>query len=243
MKLHQVIALGEGCKTRYFDALKALDKGIRNRTPFEGLSRTYEPLDDSDQERLPAESKRVQQRVGDEIAEIRGRFVELFDVTATHEWGNQQASANVEVDGVVVLEKAPVTYLLFLEKKLVEWRGVIEALPTLDPSEEWSYDGTTRLYKSTAVQKARTRKDKRVILKVAPTEHHPGQAETYDADVRVGTWTEFKLSGCVSEERKKELLTRCERLLKAVKLARETANDIRVEEKKVGEKLYDLLFA
>ncbi len=61
--------------------------------------------------------------------------------------------------------------------------------------------------------------------------------------MRVGTWTEFKLSGCLSEERKKELLGRCERLLKAVKVAREAANDIRADEKKVGQSIFEALFA
>lgn len=243
MKLHQAIALGEGNKTRYFEALKTLDKTIRSRIPFEGLSRTYEPLEDNDTERMPAESKRVHSRVEDLVAEMEGRFVDLFDNTATHEWGNTQAAANVELNGMVLIEKAPVTYLLFLEKKMVEWRGVIEAMPTLSPEEEWHYDVGSRLYKSTPVQKARTRKEKKVLLKVAPTEHHPGQAETYDADVRVGTWTEFKLSGCLTEERKKELLGRCEQLLKAVKVAREAANDIRAEEKKVAEAIFDAIFA
>lgn len=243
MKLHQAIALGEGNKTRYFDALKALDKTIRNRAPFEGLSRTYEPLEDNDTERMPAESKRVHNRVEDLVTEMQGRFVELFDNALTHESANTQAAANIELDGKVLIEKAPVTYLLFLEKKLVEWRGVIEAMPTLSAEDEWIYDGGSRLYKSVPIQKARTRKEKKVLLKVAPTEHHPGQAETYDADVRVGTWTEFKLSGCLSEERKKELLGRCERLLKAVKVAREAANDIRAEEKKVGETIFTALFA
>lgn len=243
MKLHQAIALGEGAKTRYFESLKALDKAVRNRAPFEGLSRTYAPLEDSDAEKMPEESKRIHYRVEDLVAGMKERFVELFDVTATHEAANQKAVADVTFNGAVLIAQAPVTYLLFLEKKLVEWRGIIEAMPVLGPEDEWNLDSAGRCYKSTPILKARTRKEKRVLLKIAPTEHHPGQSEVFDADVRVGTWTEFKVSGCLSEERRLELLKRCEALIKAVKMARETANDIRAEEKKIGETVFDTLFA
>jgi hypothetical protein len=44
------------------------------------------------------------------------------------------------VNGKVVLEKVPVTHLLFLEKQVMNLHTIVSKLPTLDPAEKWTFD-------------------------------------------------------------------------------------------------------
>jgi hypothetical protein len=60
--------------------------------------------------------------------------------------------------------------------------------------------------------------------------------------VVVGHWRTIKFSGALPAKRVNELLERVERLQQAVKFAREEANDIEVEDEKVGAKVFQYLF-
>lgn len=242
MKLNQVVAIREGARTRYFNELKELDKNIQRREPFEGLRREYAPFEDKPEERLPAEHKYVTSRVEDLLRDFRPRLIEHLDVEATQEWGNCGAKADVVVHGQTLIKDVPITFLLTLEKKLTELRSVIATLPTLAQDEQWGYEENQRLYVGRELQKVRTQKRPQVLVKYNATPEHPAQTEVFQQDVPVGTWTEQKLSGAISLPRKQELMNRVETLLKAVKEAREAANDVKVEEVRVGEALYDFLF-
>jgi len=65
---------------------------------------------------------------------------------------------NVLVNGKILLEQVPVTYLLFLEKQLTDLKTLVGKVPTLDEAEEWSFDESTGVYKSQAVRTTRTQK-------------------------------------------------------------------------------------
>src|SRR5690606_21679245 len=111
-------------------------KKLQKPTLFEGISRTYQPLDE-DGETQPAEKKNVQFKAHEAIAEARAALVDLFDVTATQDWANCEAKADVRVDNAKVLEQVPVTYLLFLEKQLTDLGTFVGTIPTLDSGETW----------------------------------------------------------------------------------------------------------
>ncbi len=64
----------------------------------------------------------------------------LFDVTATKDWANCTAAADVVVDGRTLLRQAPVTYLLFLEKQLADLHAFVKKLPVLDAAESWTFE-------------------------------------------------------------------------------------------------------
>ena len=61
-------------------------------------------------------------------------------------------------------------------------------------------------------------------------------------DIVVGYWKTVKFSGALPASRVKELLDRVEKLQQAVKFAREEANGIEVQDKRVGETLFSYLF-
>lgn len=130
-----------------------------------------------------------------------GTLTRLFDVTATKDWANRTAAADVVVDGTVLLPQVPVPYLLFLEKQLTDLHTFVRKLPVLDASEAWNLDPSTDAWKTDPVRTIRTKKVPRNHVKAEATEKHPAQVEVYYEDVPVGYWTTVKFSGALSARR------------------------------------------
>ena len=113
----------------------------------------------------------------------------------------------------------------------------------LDASEVWNWDDNQACYATTPLQTHRTKKVPRVLVKYEATEEHPAQTEVWHEDVVVGFWKTIKYSGALPAQRVKQLIERIEKLQKAVKYAREEANELEVEEVKLGDKVLGWIFA
>jgi hypothetical protein len=133
--------------------------------------------------------------------------------------------------------------LLFLEKQLVDLHTFIKKLPVLDASETWTLDTSADCWATEPVQTVRTKKIPRNHVKAEATDKHPAQVEVYYEDVTVGYWRTVKFSGALPARRVNELLERVERLQEYVKFAREEANNLEVEDQKVGATVLGWLFA
>lgn len=240
-RLNQIIAIEKGVKTTAFQEITEAHHQLQKPTLLAGISRTYRPRDEEG-EQFPPESTRVQVRAEEVVKQTSEVLTRLFDVTATKEWTNCQAKGDVIVDGTVLLKDVPATYLLFLEKQLVDLHTFIKKLPTLDPSETWEYDTAQDCYATEPTQTVKTKKIPRNHVKAEATEHHPAQVEVYYEDVVVGTWRTVKYSGSLPAKRINELLLRVEKLQEAVKFAREEANNREVEDIKLGGKVFQYLF-
>ncbi|HEU5230696.1 MAG TPA: hypothetical protein VFU49_22935 [Ktedonobacteraceae bacterium] len=242
MKLNQVIAIEKGTKSRSLQDLTEAHHSLQKPALLSGISRMYRPRDEEG-EQLPPESTRVQLRAEEIIRQTAEVLTKLFDVVATKDWANCKAKADVVVEGQTLLKDVPATYLLFLEKQLVDLHTFIKKLPILDASEMWAYDASADCWATEPVQTMRTKKIPRNHVKAEATDKHPAQVEVYYEDVSVGTWRTIKFSGSLPARRVHDLLARVERLQEAVKFAREEANNLEVEEQKLGEKLFQYLFA
>lgn len=240
-KLNQIIAVEKGIKSRSFQELTEAHHALQKTTLLAGISRTYRPKDEEG-EQLPSESNRVQVRAEEIIRKTTEILSKLFDVTATKDWANCKAAADVVVDGKLLLSKVPASYLLFLEKQLVDIHTFVRKLPTLDPSEEWKFDPSADCWASEPNQTVKTKKVPRNHVKAAATDKHPAQVEVYYEDVIVGYWRTVKFSGSLPAQKVNELLAKVEKLQQAVKFAREEANNLEVEDQKVGEKVFNYIF-
>jgi hypothetical protein len=89
----------------------------------------------------------------------------------------------------------------------------------------------------------RTRKVPRNLVKAVATDKHPAQVEVYYEDVTVGTWSTTKYSGAMDPVTRTAVLARIEKVLHAVKVAREDANTTPVADMKIGETVFGYLFA
>lgn len=242
MKLNQVIAIEKGTKSRSLQDLTEAHQTLQKPALLAGISRTYRPKDEEG-EQFPPESTRVQVKAEEVIRQTSETLTKLFDVVATKDWANCQAKADIVVDGAVLLSQVPATYLLFLEKQLVDLHTFIKKLPVLDAAETWNFDPSADSWATEPVQTLKTKKVPRNHVKAEATEKHPAQVEVYYEDIVVGTWRTIKFSGALPAKRVNEFLTRVEKLQEAVKFAREEANNLEVKEQKIGTKLFNYLFS
>ncbi len=240
-KLNQIIALQAGKKSLAKDALTETYHLLKKPELLSGIARTYQPRDENG-EPQPEERKHVQLKVAELIQKVTTVLTEMFDVVATQDWSNCQARADVVVDGKALLQGVPVTHLLFLEKQLTDLRTFIEALPVLDPAEDWEYRAEADCYVSKPSRSHRTKKVPKNHVKYEATKEHPAQVEMYMEDVWVGTWTTTRFSGAVPAASKNQLLERARKLVEAVKCAREEANGLEVKPQKVGAAILGYVF-
>lgn len=241
-KLNQIIAVEKGVKSKATREFTDLHREVTKTALLSGLSRTYQPKDDEG-DQLPAESTLVQVKAENVIGQVSETLTNLFDVTLTKEKANAEATADVKVGNKTILSAVPVTYLLFLEKQLVDIHTFVSKLPKLDPSQEWTYDAAAGQYVTGVTQTVRSKKVPKNWEKAPATDRHPAQVEIFHEDVIVGTWSKREFSGALPATRVNELITRVEGLQTAVKFAREEANNTDITDAKAGKAVFDYLFA
>jgi len=239
--INDIIAVEKGVKSRSFQELTEAHHALQKPTLLSGIARTYRPRDEEG-ETLPPESTKVQIKAEDIVRQTGEIMSRLFDVTATKDWANCLARADVVLDGQVLLSGVPITYLLFLEKQLVDIHTFIRKLPVLDAAETWAFDSSADCWATEPVQTLRTRKVPRNHVKAEATDKHPAQVEVYYEDVTVGYWRTVKFSGALPAQRINDMLQRVERLQEAIKFAREEANNVETTDQKIGDKVFGYLF-
>jgi hypothetical protein len=241
-KLNQIIAIEKGTKTQTTRDLTDTHHMLQKGPLLAGISRTYRPRDEENGEKLPAEHTRVQVRAVNQIQKASEVLTKLFDITLTKDVANCSAKADVVVDGKVLVKDAPVTYLLFLEKQLIDLHTFVKKLPVLDPSEEWHHDSAQDCWATSPSVSIKTKKVLRNHVKAEATEKHPAQVEVYSEDVLIGEWKTVKFSGALQQKDINTFLVRVEKLQEAVKMAREAANSIEIHDHKIGKEVFDYVF-
>lgn len=241
MKLNQVLAIESNKKKHHHESISQLHHATQKESLMNGFHRVYEPKDE-DGESLPPESQKVQFKYKEVIKEMTEKLIDLIDLTATKDWSNCEAKADVMIDNEVFLEKVPVPHLLFLEKQLEDMRTFVAKIVELDPGENWNWDVNSDQFRSEVVEQTRKAKQKRAIVLYDATTEHPAQTQLIEDDVIVGTWKKTKFSGAIPGPEKKRLLERIQQLSEAVKFAREQANGTEAVDKKVGKKVLGYIF-
>ncbi|WP_433710688.1 hypothetical protein ACQP2U_30895 [Nocardia sp. CA-084685] len=240
-KLNQIIAVEKGVKSGALRELAQTQSQLQKPGLLSGIARTYQPKDEEG-EQLPPESTRVQVKSEEVLRQTAATLTRLFDVTATKDWANCEAKADVRVDEETLLAAVPVSYLLFLEKQLADLHTFVKKLPVLDAAEAWAFDDSSDTWRTDAVRTIRTKKVPRNHVKAEATEKHPAQVEVYYEDIAIGYWTTVKFSGALPARRVNELAERIEKLQQAVKFAREEANGSQVTDRKTGDVIFRYLF-
>lgn len=240
VKLNQIVAAEKHRKGEITGDVTKIYHRFQKPALYSGFRKTYSPKDD-DGDRFPDEGVVVQSRVEDDFDVIATKLTQLFDVTLTKDVANTKALGTVRVDGSALIT-APVPFLLFLEKQLLDVRTMVSKVPVLDPSEEWMYDEGNKLHRTNTTSSIKTRKEPQVLVKYPATDKHAAQTEVYMKDVTIGTWMTTKFSGAISVKRRDDLIERVNQLITAVKYAVEEANQFQVEQRRIGEEIFDHLF-
>ena len=239
-RLNQVIAVESGIKSRVNAEVSEKYKQVQHPQLFEGFNKRYNPLDDEG-EKFPSENKNVQLNAEKVVQQTAKALTELFDVTATKDFGNCEARADVVVDGEVLLTGVPVTYLLFLEKQLTDLHTFFSKLPVLDSAESWTFDPNSNLHRSESVKTVKTKKVQKALVLYQATDKHPAQTQLITEDATVGHWETTKFSGAVTLPVREGLVSKVEKLQRAVKFAREEANTTKVSDMKTGDRVFGWL--
>lgn len=241
MRLNQVLAIEKGVKTRFHSEVSEYHKKTQKPELMNGFTKTFRSKEEGG-DTFPPENKVIQHTYVEVFKDVTKSLGELIDVTATKDWTNCVAKADVKLDGEVLLEKVPATHLLFLESKLQDLHTFVSKMVELDPADEWIWDPSNGYNRTKPIAQHRTAKVQKAIELVAPTKEHPGQAQLITQDVVIGYWDTVKLSGALPRTLKASLLQKLEKLMNAVKIAREEANVTEVISVKHGEKLMNFLF-
>jgi len=240
-KLNQVLAVERQVKSRAHSEITRIHKTTLKPALFNGFSKTYKP-NDEDGERFPPQTQRVQQNVPDTLHDVQRTLGDLFDITATKDAANRGATADLVVDGETLAKDVPATTLLFLEKQLNDLHTFVQKLPVLDPAHEWVFDENASLWKTAAIETTKSKKVAKPIVLYPATDKHPAQTQLTTEDVTVGTWTQTIQSGAIPAPEKATTLTRIESLQKAIKFAREQANQVEAPKKNISNKVFTFLF-
>ena len=243
LHMAQVIAIETDVKQRAKPAITKLHRATEKAELYEGSSATYEPVHE-DEETFPPKNVKVRMVAEDTLKEMAELFVEFIDWTATKDIGNcvETARADVVVDGVKLVDQAPVHLLLFLERQVKDLRKAIAVIPTLSESEDWVYDEALGYHKTREPVRTHKTKTKKVgIVLHPPTKEHPAQTQLIDDTRTVGYWVGRKFSGALPAPRKKALMERANKLLQAVKIARGEANRSKAVIQNIGAGLFDFV--
>jgi hypothetical protein len=241
MKLNQVIAILSVVKAEATKAKTAVHRLSDKADLFSGLSRTYEPREE-DGYVYPPETQQVQLTYKDLLEQFAAACSALFDNAATQDWANTQAQADVIVEGEVMLKNVPIPYLLFLEKQLTDIKTFVLGIPERDINEEWKIDEDRGFWITEPRYTTKTKKITKPVTLYEATKEHPAQVTQVTEDIVEGQWKAVKFTGAISKVQKEDLLKRVRLLSEAVVFAREEANSLQVEKKKVAQILFAYLF-
>jgi hypothetical protein len=239
-RLISIVMLQRTIKARTGAIVSAAYKNVQKPTLFAGLAREYTPKAE-DGTPLPAEAQQVQLVATSLLQAIATDMTSYWDITATRDVGNQIARADIKVRGQVLLEDVPTSTLLFLEKQLIDVRTFVTACPTLDSAKEWTTDEVTGISRTRPTETTRSEKLEETVIVVPATEKHAAQTRDRTRDQIVGTWATTHFSGAFTTAQQHTLVGRINELIDAVKLAREEANVIVVDDVFVGDALFGFL--
>jgi hypothetical protein len=172
-----------------------------------------------------------------------GHAIKFFDLVLQKDKTNQKATADIEVDGVVLVKDVPATTLLMLESKLQEVRKVLDRAPTLPSTVRWVKDDVEGLWVTAdPVVTFTTKKVAKPVVLYEATKEHPAQVREVSEDIPVAKITQTTWAGLLTATEKATLLSRLDVLLQAVKKARQRANTTEVEKGNMGKPVFDFLF-
>lgn len=240
--LHQLIAAEKDTKAMWDRIVTRAYQATQKSASFSGFEKRYQPRDEEGTQ-LPPERQLITAHARHLMSSVRDAMAELVDFTATKDHANQRAEATIVVGDTVLAANVPVTTLLWLEKKLVDLRTFVGALPTLPVDEKWTWDHANGVYTSEPTHTLRQVKEAAFHVAYPATDKHPAQVVQMQQDKVQGTWTTTKFSSAIPSTDRDGMLTRIDVLIIAVKKAREAANTVPVDPRNIGAAIIGYVFS
>ncbi|MEZ6189414.1 MAG: hypothetical protein R3F62_30980 [Planctomycetota bacterium] len=233
-KLHELLAVEQERKGNA-DRLRTqtVETFRTSQHHFMGQRRTFRPFavdeaqGEAAGERLEAETRLVK-TVSQELDGFLRGLGQWVDVGYQIDQANTEARADLTLNGEVLAEGVPATFLLQLEKRLREIRSVFKEVPTFDPVRIWTPDpgaDKAHVLRAEPVITVRKQRARKYNVMVEATKEHPAQVDVVEVDQPVGEIRSHEWTGLISPRQKQALLDQVETLIGAVKRARARANE------------------
>lgn len=244
-KLHELLAVESDLEGTYKNILQeTVTQFTKHPDRYWGQHQRVEFFD----ENMPSEAdvhKEMDDTVKDKLEYSSGHIIRYLDAVLQKEATNQHAVADLVVDGVTIATNVPATFLLGLETKLKHIKqNIYDTIPTLQPGIKWEVDESQGggVYKMThPEEKFRTKKVFKNHIKAEATKEHPAQVEIFTEDEKVARVITDKWCGMITPAEKSALLGRVDKLIRAVKKARQKANTIEVVDTTIGKELFKFI--
>lgn len=245
-KLHELLAVEGDLDGTYKKVLEeAKNTFAKKPAHFFGRHKKLEMFDENAPE-APDEFQEMVTTVHDKLGYVASHVVRYLDAVLQKEKTNQMATGDIVVDGTVIAKDLPATFLLGLETRLKAVRAMYEAAPTLPPGMKWEKDsnrGEHVFVMANPEEKFKTAKTFKHKVLYEATDKHPAQIEKWEEVENVGKYITETWSGMISTAGKSSLLGRIDKLIRAVKKARQRANTEEVVEISIGKELIDFIHA
>lgn len=239
-KLHELLAVEAGLKQTAHNVLdEAKITFSKRHEHFSGEVRSYSCRlegDPSNVEEGIVDRTEIVTTVGAKLRYIMGPLGRFADLMITKDTANQAATADIEIDGRVIVPGVPVTTLLSMEDEIKKLRDVVAEIPTLAPGKSWipAPDLGPEVFRMEHPEvKTRTRKVPRSHVEYEATPQHPAKVQTYMEDIPIGVYTTERTSGAITPAAKSALLARVDTVFRAIKQARQRANSTEVAQREM----------
>ena len=239
-KLHELLAVEgdlEGVAKRILQETGSVFRNKPNL--FNGYHKELRMFDEDRQQDNTSETQNVTTTVPDRLEYTMEHLVKYWDAIYQKERTNQNACADLVVNGETIATDVPATFLLGMETRLKQLRQAVEQAPTLQPGVEWvpAPEQGPHIHR-TYDREERFKTEKTFNHKVLyeATQHHPAQIERWEENRNVGKYLTQTWSGAISSAKKQQYIDRVDQLIRAVKKARQRANTEPVVTENIGEK-------
>ncbi len=244
-QLHELLAV-EGDLKGEKEKIKEETKATFSKKPghFMESVKTLKMFDEDRKNEEGIDRHEMTSTVPDKLTYNSKAFIRYWDVKLQKESANQQAKADVVVDGIVLLEEVPVTFLLGMEEEMKQLRKVYDAIPTLSPGYTWELDSQRGKHIYRTQYPVETHKTERTLqyrVVVQATKEHPAQVKEWNEDKPVGNYVTKTWSGMLSSAEKSAMLGKLDKIIRAVKKARQRANTQETQKLHVGKKIFDFI--
>lgn len=241
-KMHELLAVEPTLVGNFnrdtTETLKVFDRGDM----FQRNTTRKEYFDAADARLNTIETKEMASTVKKRLDWYRISASALLDALYQKDLTNQRASNDVEVDGVTIMNDIPATTLLMLESKLADLRKIYTAAPTISSAIAWEWDGNEELWKTRDDGVSfSTKKTAKAVVLYDATKEHPAQVKEVFEDVAIAKITKQAYSGMWTSAEKATVLGRLDKLLAAVKRARQRANEQEIVASSIGATIFDFL--
>lgn len=245
-QLHEVLAVENDLKSAKESIKTEVSKILSTPQFFISAVRSLKMLDENRKGEEGIERQNMAFVLSDILGKIEKGYVPFIDAKLQKEIANQQAKADIIIEGKTLAKDIPVCFLLNMEEEIKQLRKVYEGVPILPDEIIWEKDEVKGkdIYRSKyPVEKNKTEKRPHYEVVVQPTKEHPAQVKEWTEDKPVGKYITDTWSSAMTRVEKTALLSRIDNLLKAIKKARQRANNQEIQKREIGKIFFDYIRA